>query len=82
MAGPLLGVAPCPTTIFTIGLLMLVQGRKMLALAIIPSLWSMVGFAAAIELGIWEDLGLPIAALVLMGILAMTAAPNRRQPQS
>ncbi len=65
MAGPLFGVAPCPTTIFTIGMLLLAHGRWVVWLSIIPMLWSLVGFAAAVQLGVPEDLGLPLAAVAL-----------------
>ncbi len=71
MAGPLFGVAPCPTTIFTIGMLLLARGKWVMWLSIIPILWSLVGLAAAAQLGVPEDLGLPIAALVL--VIALVA---------
>lgn len=45
MSGPLFGVAPCPTTIFTIGLLLLADGRLVRRLAVIPVLWAVVGRA-------------------------------------
>lgn len=70
MAGPMFGVAPCPTTIFTIGMLMLARGRWVVWLSIIPFLWSLVGLAAAVQLGMSEDLGLPIAGVALMLMLA------------
>ena len=70
MAGPMFGVAPCPTTIFTIGMLMLARGRWVVRLSIIPFLWSLVGLAAAVQLGMSEDLGLPIAGVALMLMLA------------
>jgi len=41
MKGPLFGVAPCPTTIFTIGMLLLEQGTLVVWLAIIPIVWSL-----------------------------------------
>lgn len=66
-ASPVFGVAPCPTTIYTIGLLM--RGRWVAALSIIPILWSLVGFAAAMQLGMIEDLALPVAGLVMCVIL-------------
>lgn len=69
MAGPMFGVAPCPTTIFTIGLLLLARGRWVIWLAIIPLLWSLVGFAAAWQLAIPEDFGLGLAGLVLALVL-------------
>lgn len=73
MAGPMFGVAPCPTTIFTIGMLLLARGRWVAWLSIIPLLWSLVGLAAALQLCILEDLGLPVAGLVLATILAFNA---------
>ena len=41
MAGPMFGLAPCPTTIFTLGLLMIARGRWVVWLSIIPVLWSL-----------------------------------------
>jgi hypothetical protein len=71
MAGPMFGVAPCPTTIFTIGFLLFARGRWVAWLSIIPFLWSFVGLAAALQLGIPEDLGLPVAGAVLIITLAV-----------
>ena len=65
MAGPLFGVAPCPTTIFTIGMLFLARGRLVAWLSIIPILWSLIGLAAALQFGAFEDLALPIAGAML-----------------
>lgn len=73
MAGPMFGVAPCPTTIFTLGMLMLARGRWAAWLSIIPLLWSLVGLAAALQLGIPEDFGLPAAGLALAIVLAVQA---------
>jgi hypothetical protein len=70
MAGPMFGVAPCPTTIFTLGILMMTRGRWVVWLAVVPVLWSLVGLAAAVQLGIPEDLGLPVAGAVLAAVLA------------
>ena len=70
MAGPMFGVAPCPTTIFTLGILLIARGRWVLWLSIIPVLWSIIGLAATVQLGILEDLGLPLAGAVLVGVLA------------
>jgi len=70
MAGPLFGVAPCPTTIFTIGILMIAHGRWVVWLSIIPILWSLIGLSAALQLGIPEDLGMPVAGAMLAALLA------------
>ncbi len=78
MSGPMFGVAPCPTTIFTIGLLLLARGQLVAALAIIPFLWSLVGLAAALQFGMYEDLALPVASAVLVVNLAIEAFRGRR----
>ena len=59
---------PCPTTIFTFGLIMLLENRKK-PLFIIPILWSIIGFGAAIKLGIFQDIGLLIAGAASLVIL-------------
>lgn len=73
MAGPMFGVAPCPTTIFTLGLLLIARGRWVIWLSVIPTSWSLIGLAAAIQLGIPEDLGMPLAGAVLAATMAVRA---------
>ena len=73
---PTFGV-PCPTTILTAGLLLLVPAREARLLAVIPVLWSAIGGSAAFSLGIRPDLALPIAGTAL---LLHTLEPARRQP--
>lgn len=70
MAGPMFGVAPCPTTIFTLGMLLLARGRWVVWLSVVPILWSAVGLAAALQLGMVEDLALPLAGFLLLLVLA------------
>ena len=77
MAGPIFGVAPCPTTIFTIALLLLARGRWVAWLSVIPILWSLVGLAAAVQLGIPEDLGLPVAGVLLLTFLGIAFYHDR-----
>jgi hypothetical protein len=78
MKGPMFGVAPCPTTIFTIGILLLARGRWVAWLSVIPFLWSLVGVAATMQLGIREDIGLPVAGAVLVIVLCAEAIRARR----
>jgi hypothetical protein len=78
MAGPMFGVAPCPTTIFTIGLLLLMRGHAVAWLSVIPFFWSLIGLAAALQLGMIEDLALPVAGIVLAVVLAAEALRGRR----
>jgi hypothetical protein len=46
---------PCPTTIFTFGLLLWTDKKIPKYLLIIPVLWSILGLSAALQLGVWED---------------------------
>lgn len=59
---PIFGVAPCPTTIFTFGMLLFTK-KLPKVIIIIPFLWSLLGFSAALKLGITEDVGLLIAGV-------------------
>lgn len=54
---------PCPTTIFTLGLLLLTTERVPKRLLVIPIAWAAIGSTAAFAFGIWEDLGLGLAAI-------------------
>jgi Family of unknown function (DUF6064) len=56
---------PCPTTIFTAGVLLHATSRWR-ALTIIPILWSAIGGSAAILLGVSADYALPVAGAVLV----------------
>ena len=62
-ASPTFGL-PCPTTIFTFGLLLFSSSRVPLTVIIIPAIWSIIGFSAAASLGMKEDTGLLIAFLI------------------
>lgn len=62
-ASPTFGL-PCPTTIFTFGILLLSVERVPISLFIIPLLWSILGFFAAINFGIIEDTGLLFAGVI------------------
>jgi hypothetical protein len=55
---------PCPTTIFTLGLLLLGQSPVPVALLVVPLIWSLIGTIAALDLGVTEDYGLPAAAVI------------------
>lgn len=72
LAGPALGHIypntptfglPCPTTIFTFGALLLATTARRY-LIIIPFLWSLLGFTAAVSLGVTEDVSLLVAGVI------------------
>jgi len=60
---PTFGV-PCPTTIFTFGILLWTDRKIPKHILIIPLLWSVIGFSAAMNLNIKEDFGLFIAGVL------------------
>ena len=72
--------APCPTTIFTFGLLLWAD-RKVPRYALwIPLLWSLIAMFAAISLGMLEDVGLPVAGI--MGTTLILLRNGRMESQS
>ena len=75
-AAPTFGV-PCPTTIFTFGLLLWSTGPLIRRLAVVPALWSIVATSAAVNLGMAEDFGLVAAALVAVPFIF---TPRRLAP--
>ena len=74
---------PCPTTIFTAGVLMLATPRSG-RLSTIPVIWSAIGGSAAFLLGVHADLALPIAgmALAIFSLRRTTPAAESRATRS
>ncbi|HWE21637.1 MAG TPA: DUF6064 family protein [Hyphomicrobiaceae bacterium] len=68
---PIFGVAPCPTTIFTFGVLMLAAGPQPLWLVAVPIIWAGIGATAAVLLNVPEDLG-----LLVSGVLGAALLPS------
>ena len=66
---PMFGIAPCPTTIFTFGLLLWTVPKIPRYLVIIPLLWSVIGFGAALNFGIKEDIGLLISGVLAAALI-------------
>jgi hypothetical protein len=60
---PAFGV-PCPTTIFTAGVLMLARPHSW-QLSLIPMIWAAIGGSAALLLGVRADYALPVAGIAL-----------------
>lgn len=55
---------PCPTTIFTFGMLLQTNRKVPVYILVIPLIWSIIGFSAAVNLAVYEDFGLVIAGIV------------------
>lgn len=80
-AKPTFGL-PCPTTIFTVGVLLWARPRVPWQVLVVPALWSVIGMSAASHFGVLEDLGLPVAG-VGGGALALwkgRARPSTPRP--
>ena len=65
---------PCPTTIFTFGILTFTITKIKWYLYIIPLIWSLIGATAASNLGIYEDLGLLASGVTTSIILLKLTA--------
>ena len=63
---------PCPTTIFTFGVLLFTIKKIPWYLILIPFLWSLIGTSAAINLTIYEDFGLGIAGVLGFVLVLLT----------
>lgn len=76
---PMFGVAPCPTVIFTFGLLLLTATRVPKYLLLIPFAWAVTsGLSAPLNFGIYEDIGLVAAGLIGTAVLVWR---DKRAPQ-
>ena len=69
-AFPTFGV-PCPTTIFTLGIVAWWSGTIPWRLLVIPVAWSILGASAAMQLGVPEDWGLPVASALTVAAIAL-----------
>jgi hypothetical protein len=77
---PTFGVTPCPTVIFTFGLLLWSDHKLPRYLLVVPSLWALIGFSAAVQFGMYEDWGL-LAAAALADLLFFLPIHPRRRPR-
>jgi hypothetical protein len=67
-AAPTFG-APCPSTVYTIGLLVLAGPNVPRVLFAVPLLWAVVGSLAGFSLGVTQDLVLLVAAAVALLVM-------------
>jgi len=70
---------PCPTTIFTIGLLLFLNPPVPKSVFLVPLIWAAVGSIAAIQLGVFQDLGLLVAGLV--GLSSVISCLQKANPR-
>lgn len=74
-ASPTFGL-PCPTTIFTVGMLAFLVAPYPRSLFAAPFLWCLVGSQAAFLLGATQDLGLLVAAIVAAVLIVRSRLPD------
>jgi len=80
-SSPTMGL-PCPTTIFTFGLLLFLVKKCPPSILIIPFLWSIIGFTAAFKFGVVEDTGLIISGLISTALILYRNARLQRKVNS
>ena len=68
-AAPTFGL-PCPTAIFTLGMLLFAKPPVRWTVYAVPLVWALIGSNAALRLGVREDLGL-LAAGIAFAVLAL-----------
>jgi uncharacterized protein DUF6064 len=66
---PMFGITPCPVTIFTFGVMLLVRSAVAGWLLVIPAVWSLIGGSAAFLLGVPQDWLLLATGIVAMPLL-------------
>ena len=71
---------PCPTTIFTFGLLLWTNKSVPKYLLVIPVLWSFIGFGAALQWHVLEDIMLLITGLVATAMLVYRDRAGKLTP--
>jgi len=69
---------PCPSTIFTFGILMLAGRKFPKYLLIIPAAWVLIGTTAAFKLGVYPDYMMPVAALTAILYLSLRKIEDRK----
>ncbi len=73
---------PCPTTIFTIGVLAFLEPPYPRIVHVVPILWCLIGVQAALFLGVPQDLGLVAAGMTGLVLLAYNSAVASRLGES
>lgn len=65
---------PCPTTIFTLGMLLFSVQPVSRWVFVVPLLWAAAGTLAAFQLGVLEDLGLLVAGVATIAVMLFSPA--------
>jgi hypothetical protein len=68
---------PCPTTIFTFGMLCFLERSFPRSILVVPLIWSVIGGSAAFLLGVPQDLALLVAGVASLGLLLQRQHADR-----
>jgi hypothetical protein len=79
---PLFGAAPCPTTIATFGLFLLVRPPFPAHLLAMPMAWAILGPLGAVQQGVVEDAFLFVIGAVTLVAIVMRGRRPRQLPAS
>jgi hypothetical protein len=69
--------APCPTTIFTLGVVLWYPWKLRWWVTLIPLIWTVIATSAAIRLSMPQDYGLTVAGVITLLLLARRYAVMR-----
>lgn len=67
---------PCPSVIYTFGILIFAGKSLPKYLLIIPALWAFIGFFAALKFGVYQDIALPLSAITAIILLFLISKKN------
>ncbi|MHA1993931.1 MAG: DUF6064 family protein [Candidatus Hodarchaeales archaeon] len=66
---PIFGIAPCPVTIFTFGMVLWTDKRVNLLVIIIPFVYSLIGILPLMVYGVLADLGLIFGGIIGFSVI-------------
>ena len=61
---PVFGIAPCPLTIFSLGLFQWSDRKMPLAVVLVPFIWGLMGIMPVLALNVWADIGELMSAII------------------
>jgi hypothetical protein len=68
---------PCPSTILTFGFFILAAYKIPRHLLLIPFIWAVIGISAALNIGIYQDLMIIVAAIAAILTVFLLAKSER-----
>jgi len=61
---PVFGIAPCPLTIFSLGLFQWSDRKMPIVIVLIPFIWALTGIMPVLALNVWADIGELLSAII------------------